>query len=41
MDETPVEFIMHSGHSCQGNPLTIEELRHILLENLGEAKPAK
>jgi pimeloyl-ACP methyl ester carboxylesterase len=29
------EFIVRSGHSCQGNPLTIEEVRRILLKNLG------
>ena len=35
------EFIVRSGHSCQGNPLTIEEVRRILLQNLGENKIAK
>ncbi len=34
MDETPVEFILRSGHSAQGNPLTIEQVRRILLQNL-------
>ena len=29
------EFIVRSGHSCQGNPLVIEEVRRILLEHLG------
>lgn len=28
------EFIVRSPHSCQGNPLTIEEVRRILLEHL-------
>jgi len=28
------EFIVRSGHSCQENPLTIEEVRRILLEHL-------
>lgn len=28
------EFIVRSGHSCQGNPLTIEEVRRILLEHI-------
>lgn len=28
------EFIVRSGHSCQGHPLTIEEIRRILLEHL-------
>ena len=27
------EFIVHAGHSCQGNPLTIEEVRRILIEH--------
>ncbi len=28
------EFIVHSGHSCQDRPETIEEVRRILLEHL-------
>jgi len=28
------EFIVQSGHSCQGDPLTIEEVRRILLSHL-------
>ena len=28
------EYIVRSGHSCQGHPLTIEEVRRILLEHL-------
>ncbi len=28
------EFVVPSEHSCQGNPLTIEEVRRILLEHL-------
>jgi pimeloyl-ACP methyl ester carboxylesterase len=40
VDYAESEFIVRSGHSCQGNPLTIEEVRRILLENLDEAKPA-
>ena len=35
------EFIVRSFHSCQGNPLTIEEVRRILLEKLGRAGPTK
>ena len=31
------EFIVQSEHSSQGNPLTIEEVRRILLEHLGRA----
>jgi len=27
------EYIVRSGHSCQGHPLTIEEVRRILLEH--------
>jgi pimeloyl-ACP methyl ester carboxylesterase len=41
VDYAESEFIVRSGHSCQGNPMTIEEVRRILLENLGEAKPVK
>jgi pimeloyl-ACP methyl ester carboxylesterase len=41
VDYAESEFIVRSGHSCQGNPLTIEEVRRILLENLGQAKPAR
>jgi pimeloyl-ACP methyl ester carboxylesterase len=40
VDYAESEFIVRSGHSCQGNPLTIEEVRRILLENLGNAAPA-
>jgi pimeloyl-ACP methyl ester carboxylesterase len=28
------EFIVRSGHSCQGHPFTIEEVRRILLEHI-------
>jgi pimeloyl-ACP methyl ester carboxylesterase len=41
VDYAESEFIVRSGHSCQGNPLTIEEVRRILLENLDESNPAK
>ena len=36
------EFIVHSSHSCQENPATIEELRRILLKHLDttEASPS-
>ena len=30
------EFIVHSGHSCQDKPETIEEVRRILLQHLAE-----
>lgn len=30
------EFVVRSAHSCQGNPLTIEEVRRILLLHLAE-----
>lgn len=33
------EFVLRSGHSCQGHPLAIDEVRRILLEHLGEAPP--
>ena len=32
------EFIVNSGHSCQGHPLTIEEVRRILLLHLNTEK---
>ena len=36
------EFIVRSGHSCQGHPFTIEEVRRILLEHLGtQATPTQ
>jgi pimeloyl-ACP methyl ester carboxylesterase len=39
------EFVVRSGHSCQGHPLVIEEVRRILLEHLagvdGEPPPGK
>jgi pimeloyl-ACP methyl ester carboxylesterase len=35
VDYAESEFIVRSGHSCQANPLTIEEVRRILLKNLG------
>lgn len=36
VDYAESEFIVRSGHSCQGNPLVIEEVRRILLKNLKE-----
>jgi pimeloyl-ACP methyl ester carboxylesterase len=38
VDYAESEFIVRSGHSCQDNPLTIEEVRRILLENLENHK---
>ncbi|MFO7662980.1 MAG: alpha/beta hydrolase, partial [Chloroflexota bacterium] len=34
VDSVESEFIVRSGHSCQGHPLVIEEVRRILLEHL-------
>lgn len=34
LDDAVSEFIVRSGHSCQEHPLTIEEVRRILLEHL-------
>jgi len=34
------EKIIHSGHSAQGNPAAIEEIRRILLLHLQESAPA-
>jgi len=41
VDYAESEFIVRSGHSCQGNPLTIEEVRRILLQDLNKTKLAK
>lgn len=35
IDGMASEFIVRSGHSCQGHPFTIEEIRRILMEHLG------
>jgi pimeloyl-ACP methyl ester carboxylesterase len=41
VDYAESEFIVRSGHSCQGNPITIEEVRRILLLHLNaRPKPA-
>ncbi len=34
VDYVESEFIVRGGHSCQGHPLVIEEVRRILLEHL-------
>jgi len=34
LDGVASELIVHSGHSTQSEPQTIEEVRRILLENL-------
>ncbi len=39
VDYAESEFIVRSAHSCQGNPLTIEEVRRILLEHLAKLPP--
>jgi pimeloyl-ACP methyl ester carboxylesterase len=36
LDDVASELIVHSGHSTQETPQTIEEVRRILLENLKE-----
>jgi pimeloyl-ACP methyl ester carboxylesterase len=41
VDYAESEYIVRSGHSCQMNPLTIEEVRRILLQNLTETNPVK
>lgn len=35
IDGVESEFIVRTGHSCQGHPFTIEEARRILLEHVG------
>jgi pimeloyl-ACP methyl ester carboxylesterase len=39
LDEAVSEAIVRSGHSVQGHPQAIEEIRRILLELLGDAGP--
>jgi hypothetical protein len=34
------EFIVRSGHSSQLNPLAIDEMRRILVENLAKSSVA-
>jgi pimeloyl-ACP methyl ester carboxylesterase len=41
VDYAESEYIVRSGHSCQGNPLTIEEVRRILLKNLEDFPAAQ
>lgn len=36
IDGVESEFIVRSGHSCQGHPFTIEEVRRILHEHIGD-----
>ncbi len=38
LDYVDSEFIVQSGHSCQGHPLTIEEVRRVLLLHLDTKK---
>ena len=40
VDEAVSELIVRSGHSVQGNPEAIEEIRRILLQHLGTVGPA-
>ncbi|MGO9585647.1 MAG: esterase/lipase family protein [Limisphaerales bacterium] len=40
VDYAESEFIVRSSHSCQGNPLTIEEVRRILLAHLAQTGSA-
>jgi hypothetical protein len=39
IDDVTSELVVHSGHSTQSDPETIEEVRRILLEHLGLADP--
>jgi hypothetical protein len=41
VDYVESEFIVRSGHSCQGHPLVIEEVRRILLEHLNSIGSSK
>jgi pimeloyl-ACP methyl ester carboxylesterase len=38
IDYVESEFIVRDGHSCQGHPLVIEEVRRIMLEHLAGTK---
>ena len=40
LDEAASEVIVRSGHSVQGHPEAIEEIRRIILEHLGSAESA-
>ena len=40
LDGSVSELIVRSGHSVQGHPQAIEEIRRILLQHLGNAGPA-
>jgi hypothetical protein len=40
LDYAASEFVVRSGHSCQGNPRTIEEVRRILLEHIARVDAA-
>ena len=40
IDGVESEFIVRYGHSCQGHPFTIEEVRRILREHIGAPVPA-
>jgi pimeloyl-ACP methyl ester carboxylesterase len=41
IDGVESEFIVRDQHSCQGNPLVIEEVRRILLEHLAAIQQSK
>ena len=36
IDNVESEYIVRTGHSAQGHPLTIEEVRRILLHHLNQ-----
>jgi hypothetical protein len=36
IDGVKSELLVHAGHSCQDNPLVIQEVRRILHEQLGD-----
>lgn len=39
LNQADSEFVVRSGHSCQAQPATIEEVRRILMEHLANATP--
>lgn len=40
LDGVATEVVVRSAHSCQGHPGTVEEMRRILREHVGEVRAA-
>lgn len=41
LEDADSEFVVRSGHSCQAHPLTIAEVRRIMLEHLDDVTRQK